>query len=110
MSEQNRVLGSFEYQILSVLINQPRDAYGATIQERLEASTNRDFSVGAIYTALERLERKGFVTSRWGEPTPERGGRRKRYYQIESSGRQAVRQTESVFNPSSIPGFAAGAV
>ena len=67
-------LGAFEHTILSVLLRQPRDAYGATLQRRIEETTGRDFSVGALYTALDRLERKGFVSSRWGEPTPERGG------------------------------------
>ena len=102
-----RPLGSFEFRILSVLINQPHDAYGATIQERLADDTERDVSIGAVYTALDRLERKGFVTSWWGEKTPERGGRRKRYYRIEASGREAVRRTEALFTtPSLAPGVA----
>jgi PadR family transcriptional regulator, regulatory protein PadR len=100
MLGRERALGSFEYQILSVLINQPRDAYGSTIMERLAADTGREPSVGAIYTALDRMERKGFVSSWWGEATAERGGRRKRYYQIEASGREAVRRTESLFTAS----------
>jgi PadR family transcriptional regulator PadR len=87
-------LGSFEYQLLQVLIREPNDAYGATIQERVEGKLP---ALGAVYTALDRLEKKGFVTSRWGEATAERGGRRKRYYRIETSGREAVRQTEAIF-------------
>ena len=89
-------LGAFEHTILSVLLRQPRDAYGATLQRRIEETTGRDFSVGALYTALDRLERKGFVSSRWGEPTPERGGRRKRFYKIEASGEEAVRRTDAM--------------
>jgi PadR family transcriptional regulator PadR len=91
-------LGSFEYQILSVLLRHPRDAYGATIQERIEEQADRDVSIGALYTTLDRLEKKGFVSSRWGEATAERGGRRKRYYKIEASGAEAVRRSESLMN------------
>ena len=104
----DKALGSFEYAILSVLINQPKDAYGATLQERLEASTGKEPTLGAIYTALDRLIAKGFVTSKWGEPTAERGGRRKRYYSIEGSGREAVRRTEEMFKPVPDRGFAMG--
>jgi PadR family transcriptional regulator PadR len=90
------MLGSFEYQILSILLRQPRDAYGATLQDRIEEITGQDVSIGALYTTLDRLERKGLVKSRWGEPTAERGGRRKRYYEIDASGREAVHRTEAV--------------
>jgi PadR family transcriptional regulator PadR len=89
-------LGPFEYQVLSILLRQPRDAYGATLQERIEDATGQDVSIGAIYTTLDRLERKGLVKSRWGEPTAERGGRRKRYYEIDASGREAVYRTEAL--------------
>ncbi len=87
-------LGTFEFQILSVLQQQPDDAYGVTIQNRIAERTGRDVSVGALYTALDRLEKKGFVSSRWGEPTSERGGRRKRHYRIEAPGIRAVQRTE----------------
>ena len=92
------VLGSFEYQLLSVLLRDPNDAYGATIQERIQQRTGREVSVGALYTALDRLEKKGFVSSWWGEPTPERGGRRKRYYKIRVAGAEAIRRSEALFN------------
>ena len=90
-------LGSFEYKILSVLLRQPRDAYGATLQERIEETTGRGVSIGALYTTLDRLERKGLVSSWWGEPTTERGGRRKRYYKIEASGAEAVHRTAAMY-------------
>ena len=95
---QRDVLGSFEFQILSVLQQQPRDAYGATIQERIHGRTGRERSIGALYTALDRLENKGFVSSWWGEPTSERGGRRKRYYKIEVSGVEALRRSQAVLD------------
>jgi PadR family transcriptional regulator PadR len=89
-------LGNFEFQLLAVLLEQPRDAYGISIMERIKERTGRTPSLGAIYTGLDRLGKKGFVTSSWGEPTMERGGRRKRYYKIEKSGAEAVRSTSMV--------------
>lgn len=91
------ILGPFEYEILQTLLQRPRDAYGASILERLEERLNRSVNVGSLYTTLERLERKGFASSWWGEATAERGGRRKRYYKIEASGSEAVRRTEAAF-------------
>ncbi len=88
------VLGTFEYQVLSVLLQQPQNAYGTVIKQRIAERTGRDPSVGALYTTLDRLERKGFVASSWGEATPERGGRRKRFYRVEASGADALRRTE----------------
>jgi PadR family transcriptional regulator PadR len=91
------MLGSFEYEILASLLRNPRDAYGATIQERVSESLEREVSFGAVYTTLDRVEGKGFVRSRWGESTPERGGRRKRYFEITGHGEQAVREAEAYF-------------
>jgi PadR family transcriptional regulator, regulatory protein PadR len=88
------VLGSFEYQLLAVLLRQPADAYGVKIQERIEERIGREISIGALYTTLDRLEKKGFVSSKWGEATAERGGRRKRYYKIEGAGVRAVKRSE----------------
>ena len=88
-------LGIFEYQVLSVLLQQPHNAYGTVIRQRIAERTGRDPSVGALYTTLDRLERKGFVTSSWGEATPERGGRRKRFYKVEASGVDVLRRTEA---------------
>lgn len=102
-------LGAFEFSILSELISHPNDAYGGSLQERLSERLERDVSFGAIYTTLERLEQKGYVSSRWGEPTAERGGRRKRYYQIEASGRKAVHDTAALFASSFAFGPAFGA-
>jgi len=87
-------LGMFELTVLRTLIQQPEDAYGVTLLDRISERTGRDASVGALYTTLDRLERKGFVSSWWGEATAERGGRRKRFYKIENAGRAAVHQTE----------------
>jgi PadR family transcriptional regulator, regulatory protein PadR len=96
-----RDIGPFEFEILATLLAQPRDAYGLTIRDRIKerSSTGHGPSVGAIYTALERLERKGLVSSWWGEPTEERGGRRKRLYKVEAPGELAARRFEARFAP-----------
>lgn len=66
------------------------DAYGTTIRQEVEARTGRAISPGALYTALDRLEKRGYVSSRTGEATPERGGRRKKLYRLEPAGARAL--------------------
>ena len=88
-------LGTFEYEVLAVLMQEPSNSYGSSIRHRIKIHTQREPSVGALYTTLERLESKGFVTSWWGEATAERGGRRKRFYRIEAMGEDALRRTDS---------------
>ena len=84
---------------VALLLERPRDAYGVTIMERLEERTGKNRSLAAIYTALDRLQHKGFISSWWGEPTEKRGGRRKRYYKIEASGQQAVADARRAIMP-----------
>lgn len=85
-------LGPFEFEVLDTLLRHPRDAYGVSLIERIGEATGRKPTVGALYTTLERLERKGFVRSWWGEATQVRGGRRKRLYAIDASGSAAVQR------------------
>jgi PadR family transcriptional regulator PadR len=92
-------LGPLEFQLLASLLERPRDAYGITIMERIEERTGKSRSLAAIYAALDRLQRKGLVSSWWGEPTQERGGRRKRYYKIEASGAEAVHRERLAVQP-----------
>ena len=82
-------LGEFEQLVLFAVL-QVEDAYGATIRAEIERRTSRSVSAGAIYTTLERLEARGLVASTWGEPTPERGGKRKRHYTLKPAGRAAL--------------------
>lgn len=79
-------LGRFEELILLALLRLGPEAYGLALRREVEDRTGRDVSTGALYTALKRLERRGLVSSRVGEPTPERGGRRKKHYRLEASG------------------------
>ena len=83
-------LGDFEQRILFALIRLGANAYGVTIREEIESRTGRATSAGALYTALARLEKRGLVASRLGEPTPERGGKRKRLYTVQPAGERAV--------------------
>jgi DNA-binding PadR family transcriptional regulator len=85
-------LGDFEQRILFALIRLGEDAYGLTIREAIEARTGRPVSPGALYTALDRLEKRGLVASRLGEPTPQRGGKRKRLYTLQPAGQRALAQ------------------
>jgi DNA-binding PadR family transcriptional regulator len=84
-----------ELVLLSVLIAGP-EAYGTSLQRILAEEARREVSLGAIYTALERLARKGLVTSELGDPTPVRGGRRKRHYELTPEGIEHVRGVRSI--------------
>ncbi len=83
-------LGEFEELILLAVCNLGENAYGVTIQETLDREVRRSVSVGAVYAALDRLERKGYVQSWVGGATEERGGRRKRYYRATNAGINAL--------------------
>jgi len=85
------VLGDFEQLVLLALMRQGADAYGVSIASEISDRAGRDVSIGAVYKALERLEDKGFVASLVGEPTPERGGRRKKYFRLLPAGQRALR-------------------
>jgi PadR family transcriptional regulator, regulatory protein PadR len=70
------------------------EAYGVTIRQTVEQMVGKSYSVGAIYVPLDRLTQRGFLQTTTGHPTPERGGRRKRYYQITPNGRSALLETK----------------
>jgi len=89
-----RFLGSFEHLLLLALAHLGNEAYTVPIRAFLEEHTGRAVSPGAIYTALNRLEARGFVSSRFGDPTPERGGKRKKFYRLEPEGAAAVSDTQ----------------
>jgi PadR family transcriptional regulator len=89
-------LGEFEQLVLWALVRLGANAYGVTIRQELEKRTGRNVSIGAVYTTLERLEDKGYVSSRLGEVTPERGGKAKRYFTITGAGAQALNDLREV--------------
>lgn len=83
-------LGGFEELVLLATASLGGAGYGVTIQEQLEEEAGDTVSVGAVYSTLDRLERKGLVTSREGAPTAERGGRRKRLFRVTAAGMRAL--------------------
>jgi PadR family transcriptional regulator PadR len=91
---RGELLGSLEHLVLLALVRLEANAYGMTVRREIEARTGRNLSIGAIYTTLERLEAKGYVSSVVGPPTPERGGRAKRLFRIEAAGEQALRASQ----------------
>lgn len=83
-------LGDLEQLILLALLRLGPNAYGVAIADALAERAGRDTSLGSVYKTLTRLEQKGYVRATMGEPTAERGGRRKRFYQATPAGRKAL--------------------
>jgi DNA-binding PadR family transcriptional regulator len=79
-------LGEFEILILFAIVRLENEAYGATIHREIEDRTGRSIAIGAVYTGLARLQKSGHVLATVGEPTPQRGGRRKKYYRMTEAG------------------------
>jgi DNA-binding PadR family transcriptional regulator len=84
-------LGELEQLVLLALVRLEGDAYGVAVQREIARRAGRAASFGTVYTTLARLEDKGLVASRLGEPTPERGGRRKKYFRVTPAGARALR-------------------
>jgi PadR family transcriptional regulator PadR len=87
-------LGEFEQVVLLAILRLGDGAYGVTIGAEISACTLRDPAPGALYTTLDRLEDKGLVTSMLGDPTPQRGGRAKRYFAVSPAGLAAITQAQ----------------
>ena len=86
-------LGEFEHIVVLALLRLSAQAYGVTVRQEIEARTGREVSIGAIYATLGRLEAKGYVKSQLGDPTPERGGRSKRFFRVTARGVAAVNRS-----------------
>ena len=80
--------------VLLALIRLGEHAYGVPISREIEQRCGREVALGSVYAALERLEEKGLVTSKLGDPTAERGGRAKRYFRVTARGLRDVRETQ----------------
>lgn len=91
-------LGEFELMILLAVIQLGEEAYGVPISRELESHRGRTVSVGSVYAALERLEAKGLIESSLGDPTPERGGKAKRYFRVTREGLRQVHETRRVLS------------
>ncbi len=93
---EGKMPSDFEQQVLLAVWRLGEQAYGASVRDELEARTGRELAQGAVYVTLVRLEKKGLLLSRLSDPTPVRGGKAKRYFEITPrgvAGVQAVRRT-----------------
>ncbi len=88
------LLTDFEMMILLAILRVGDGAYGVPIAREIESTGRRTVILGAVYAALERLERNGLVSSRMGSPSPERGGRAKRFFDVTPQGLTAVKDTQ----------------
>ncbi len=89
----SRTLGEFEQLVLFAIVKLGDNAYGAAIAADIEKSVDRSVSSGALYTTLERMENRSLVRGTWGDPTTERGGRRRKYYVVEPAGAALLART-----------------
>ncbi len=90
-------LGSFELMVLLAVMQLDDDAYGVPLARTIEDTTGRPVALGSVYAALDRLQERGYLTSTLGDPTPERGGRAKRYFRVSAKGAQAASESRRAF-------------
>jgi PadR family transcriptional regulator PadR len=90
-------LGDFEQLVLLGVLRLDAEAYGAAIRQEIHARSGRDVSINAVYTTLDRLEAKGLLRSWVGEPTAQRGGRRRKFYALRPAGVTALRHAYHAF-------------
>jgi PadR family transcriptional regulator PadR len=89
-------IGEFEELVLLTIAALDENAYGVAIKEDIEQRTDRSISIGALHSTITRLEEKGFIKSWLGDPTQERGGRRKRYFELTNQGKVALRNVKAL--------------
>lgn len=89
-------LGEFEQMVLLALIHLKDNAYGMRIRREIVSRTEREVSIGSVYATLSRLEGKGYLSSKMGEATPERGGKAKRFFSINGAGVAALRESQQM--------------
>ena len=95
---RNEFLGEFEQIVLLTVARLGTDAYGMAIRQEIEAHVGRAIAIGSVYAALDRMERKGLLTSDVGDPTPVRGGRAKRFYALQAPGAEALQRSRAVLS------------
>jgi PadR family transcriptional regulator PadR len=107
-----KTLGEFEQIVLLAILRLRDSAYGVAIHEEIASKTGRKPSFGALYTTLSRLEDKGMLKSRMGDPTPDRGGRAKRFVKLTAKGTSAIagaqRAYQNLLRGSPLPGISHG--
>ena len=92
-----RFLTDFELMVLLAVLRVRDDAYGVPIAREIEQHTGRSVTLAAVYLALDRMAGHGLVSCRLGEPTPERGGRAKKFFDVTPSGLESIRRTRRAF-------------
>jgi PadR family transcriptional regulator PadR len=90
-------LGELEQTVLLAVLRLGDEAYGVSIRREIALCTRREIAPGALYTTLDRLEKKAIVVARDGDPTPERGGRAKRFYKLTREGRALLVEAQRSF-------------
>ncbi|NKB87223.1 MAG: PadR family transcriptional regulator [Acidobacteria bacterium] len=91
-------LGEFERLVLLALLRVGNEGYGMTVRQELEQTTGRAVTIGAVYATLARLEEKGLLSSWHVDPEPHRGGRSRRFFRVETSGRKALAESRAVLD------------
>lgn len=94
----NESIGSLEETILLIVLVMQEEAYGVSVGEEYQKRTGKSISIPAIHTVLKRLEKKGFLTSSMGGATAERGGRKKRLFEITKSGYKIIAELRDTRN------------
>ena len=94
MTKQKDYLGQFEEIVLLAILRLGSNSYGTKIRQTVEEALEKSVSIGAVYTTLDRLEQKGYLTSWQGEASPQRGGRAKRYFEVSGAGEKALKDTD----------------
>jgi len=93
---RNEFLGEFEQIVLLTVARLRGEAYGVAIRQEIEERVGRSVAIGSVYAALDRMERKGFLVSEVGDPSPVRGGRAKRFYALREPGAEALAQSRDL--------------
>lgn len=89
-------LGEFEEVVLLTVAILDEEAYGVSVTQEIEQKTGRSVGFSTVHTTLQRLEEKGFLSSRMGGATAERGGRRKRFFNVTAAGRKALQEVKQI--------------
>ncbi len=93
-----KTLGEFEHVVLLALLRLESNAYGAAIRQLLQSEIDRDVALGALYSTLERMEKKALVVSKFGDATAQRGGRPKRFFTVTAEGKAALKQAKQAMD------------
>lgn len=89
-------IGEFEELVLLTIASLGDEAYGVSIKEDIETRASRSISIGALHSTITRLEEKGLIKSRLGEPTQERGGRSKRFFELTHDGKVSLHEMKNL--------------